>query len=83
MKGKLVKKTKAWAIETNYTDIDGKYYNSFLGVLRFAPGYPEYADGNRIALIRTRKIGRRYLKEVRFSWPDAKLVRVEVTVKEV
>ena len=83
MKRKLIKKTKAWAIETNYVGVAGKYYNHFLSVFNLAPTYPEYAQGNKVVLFETRKIGRKYLKEVRYPWPDAKLVKVEVTIKAI
>ena len=82
MKKSLVESRMAWAINTNYTDIDGKYYPGFIGVLYFNPDIPTYQD-NRICLFRTRKDARIHFKKIYPSFPKAKIVKVRITINEV
>jgi hypothetical protein len=70
---------QAWAIALD----DGH----FIGSLWFGP-LPEYADGSRTCLWRTRRQARAVLPEVKGpplsgKFPDARVVRVNVRIGEV
>lgn len=77
-------KSFAWSIFRYYKDLDGKYYDSFLGVYNFINKLPEIVDGQKILLFKTREIARFYCKQ--FCKSDDtkyKIVKVLVTIKEV
>ena len=72
----------AWAINTRYTDIDGKYYPGFLGIYYFGhPKYPDHCLGNTTALFKTREIARKYKKDSYFK--DAMVRKVRIVIEEI
>lgn len=72
----------AWAIDTCYVDIDGTKCYSWIGRYWFGEQIPEYLEGCHIALFKTRAIARCKLADVRKSYPDAKVVKVQVQISE-
>lgn len=82
-KKSLVENKFAWAIETQYIDIDGANYNSFIGVYYFERKNFECVDGNRTCLFRTRKIAREHLPRLKDAFPKAKIRKVRITIKEL
>ena len=86
MKTAKPKTFTAWAINTNYIDIDGEKYPDFIG--RYwgfgkIERIPEKLEGCRVALFKTRKIARRNLQWVKSSFPKAKVKKVHVTIEEI
>ena len=86
MKTTKPKTFTAWAINTNYIDIDGKKYPGFIGRYWWFEKIehtPEKLEGCRVALFKTRKIARRNLQWVKSSFPKAKVKKVHVTIEEI
>ncbi len=71
----------AWAINTNYTDIDGKKYPGFIGRYWWKP-VPKHLEGCRFALFKTRKEVGIALVNVKQSFPRATVKKVHVTIEE-
>ena len=69
----------AWAINTNYVDIDGSKKPSFLGRYWW---FARKFEGCRIALFNTSEIARKNLQWVKSSYKKASVVKVKVTVEE-
>lgn len=67
-----------WAIDTGEVGFIGRFWR-FGSNLH--PDIPTHLLGCRIALFETRKEARRGLPFVKTSWPNAKVVRVTVTIK--
>jgi hypothetical protein len=78
----IVKNRKSWAIRINN---EGFY--SFIGIFFGFNGanktLPDYATGNRIALFETRAKATSALSSVRVVFPEARVVRVSVTIREI
>ena len=75
----------AWAINTNYVDIDGSKKPGFIGRYWWFEEkeyIPEKFEGCRIALFKTRETARRNLEWVKSSYKKASVVKVKVTVEE-
>ena len=86
MKTAETKTFTAWAINTNYIDIDGGKYPDFIGRywgFEKIEHIPEKLEGCRVALFKTRKIARRNLQWVKSSFPKAKVKKVHVTIEEI
>jgi len=70
---------KAWAIHTKSNEghgFIGRYFFCFKHDLFLPPNL----EGCQVSLFKTRKIAREYLPEVRFAFPNAKVVKVKVGV---
>ena len=86
MKTAETKTFTAWAINTNYIDIDGEKYPGFIGRYWWfeeTEHIPEKLEGCRVALFKTREIARRNLQWVKSSFPKAKVKKVHVTIEEI
>lgn len=85
----MKKSFTAWAIDTNYTDIDGSYRPGFIGLYHWVDGSPPQIpptlEGCRVALFKTREIARKILRADKShpyrANPDARVVKVFVTVR--
>jgi len=73
----------AWAINTNYVDIDGSKHPGFIGRYWWGPKVPINLEGCRVSLFKTRKEAKAVLSEVRETFPKASISKVEVTINEV
>ena len=77
----MKKEYHAWAIETRYVDIDGTYYNNFIGRYWFSDFIPESSEGCKTTLFKTREIAREKLRFVRLAYKKARVVKVWVTIE--
>ena len=71
----------AWAIDSHSFSDDGlrgRYWPFYLVYTVI----PTHMEGSRFALFTTRKLARQFLRNVRRAFPDAKVVKVSVEVKE-
>ncbi len=83
LRRKKVKESRlAWAINTNYTDIDNKIYNGFIGRGWIGSQWND-KDDFRQAIFRTRISARKELFRIQQSFPNAKIVRVRITIEEL
>ena len=71
----------AWAIETNYTDIDGSKYNGFIGIYYFQRETTKPYQSLTTATFSTREEARRHLPIVKtqYGFPKAKVVKITIT----
>jgi len=81
----MKKEFTAWAINTNYVDIDGTKKPGFIGRYWWFEenGHiPEKLEGCQVALFKTREIARKNLPWAKSAFPHAKVKKVNVTVEE-
>lgn len=77
----MKKEFMAWAIDAHSSEGHG-----YLGRYYFTHVIPESSEGCEVALFTTRAIARSYLSTMRHrvyvSFPDARVVRVKVTIED-
>ena len=71
----------AWAIHSRSEEghgLIGKYW----WFDNKAPEVPDQFDGYKVVLFRTRSIAKKHLLSVKYSFPKARVLPVEITIKE-
>ena len=73
-----MKRFTAWAIRID----SGKYIGRYWWFSGQMPVIPTHMEGCHVALFKTREFARHGMQSVRQSYPDAKVVKVQIHVEE-